>query len=174
LEEILQIIEAHRNNLPRSEQQRISNILNAILKKEEVFQKGRESLQKIFKKIQFIDSEQLQRRKKRLAETNAKEKKIVTAEIVDEEEKQKVEKMILGFEQKLGKLIDDFNNNVNQSVQTLRASPYPLDAKPYLVNAKADLNKIFEILKEMKNLEDKLISLANTEKKLLNEEKAVV
>ena len=81
--------------------------------------------------------------------------------------------MILGFEQKLGKLIDDFNNNINQSVQTLRNSPYPLDAKPYLVNAKADLNKISGMLKEMKKLEGKLISLVKNEKKLLKKEKAL-
>ena len=81
--------------------------------------------------------------------------------------------MILGLEEKLGRLIDDFNKNVNQSVQTLRASPYPFDAKPYLVSAKADLNKISDILKEMKKLEGKLISLIKNEKKLLKKEKAL-
>ena len=171
LEQINQVIEKHRNNLPLEERNKISNILKEIVKKEQVFKKALLNLHKLFKRISVFDVNQFEKQKERMANVDEKERKILKEEMIGEEEKLKIEKAIFGFEEKLNHYVDSFNKNLGLAIDHLKASPYPYDVKPYLSKSRMVLKEISEILKEMKILEEKLVSLSTTEKKLLKKEK---
>jgi hypothetical protein len=171
LSEIQQLIETHRNDLPASDREKISHVLTETLKKEELFKKGLQSLQSVFKRIRVMDADQLQKLRERLANADGKDRKILETEIADEEERIKIEKSIFAFEERLTEFIEAFNKRIEVAVRQMRASAYPHDAKIHLLNARVILKQISEMLGEMKALEDKLISLVKKEKKLLKKEK---
>lgn len=171
LEQINQVIEKHRNNLPLEERDKISNILKEIAKKEQIFKKALLNLNKLFKHICVLDVNQFEKQKERMANVGEKERKIIRAEIIGEEEKSKIEKTIFGFEENLNRYVDSFNKYLGTAIDHLRASPYPYDVKPYLSKAQLVLKEISEMLKEIKTLEEKLVSLSVAEEKLLKKEK---
>ena len=170
LAEIHQIIQTHRNNLPREERDRITGILKKIIKKETIFTKSVQKLRKIFQRIGVADANQLREQKERMAKADEKEKEILTKEIADEQEKLKIEKSILEFEERLNQYMNSFNEFIRLSVEHLRASPYPFDAEPHLGKARVILKDISEMLKETKILEEKLLNLTKAEKSLLKKE----
>ena len=171
LAEIQQIIEKHRNDLPRSEREKISHILTEMLKKEELFKKNLQGLQAGFKRIRVMDADQLQKLRERLANVDGKERKILETEIADEEERIKIEKSIFVFEERLTEFIGAFNKRIELAVKQMRASAYSHDAKIHLLNARVILKQMSQMLKEMKALEDQLINLVKKDKKLLKKEK---
>lgn len=59
-------------------------------------------------------------------------------------------------------------------MEYMRGSAYPYDSKPYLDKARIILKEIFNILKEVKILEENLIKMAKLETKLLKKEKEVI
>jgi len=174
LEQINQVIEKHRNNLPLEERHKISNILKEIVKKEQIFKKALLNLHKLFKRISVFDVNQFEKQKKRMANVDEKERKIIKEEMIGEEEKLKIEKTIFGFEEKLNRYVDSFNKYLGAAIDHLGASPYPYDVKPYLSKARLVLKEISEMLKEIKTLEEKLVSLSVAEEKLLKKEKQTV
>ena len=171
LAEIQRIVESHRNNLPREERLRIARILQEISSKEKILNSCFDSVRKLFGQLGTADSNQLKELKGRMAKTNGKELKILKAEIKDEEEKLRIEKMILELEQKLGQHVNIFNERLDLSLQQIRNSSYPYNAKPYLVKTRLILKDISEILKETKMLEGKIIKLTKLEKRLLKKER---
>jgi hypothetical protein len=171
LEQINQVIENHRNNLPLEERNKISNILKEIVKKEQIFKKALLNLNKLFKRIRVFDVNQIEKQKERMANVDEKERKIIKEEMIGEEEKLKIEKAILGFEEKLNHDVGSFNTNLGLAIDHLKASPYPYDVTPYLSKARLVLKEISEILKEIQILEEKLVNLSETEKRLLKKEK---
>ena len=171
LAEIQQRVEIHRNNLPASEREKISRILTEILKNEELFKKGLQNLQTLFKRIRIMDADQLQKVHERLVKVDGKERKILEAEIAEEEEKLKIEKSIIAFEERLAEFVDAFNKRIEMAVGQMKASAYPQDAKVHLLNARVILKEMSQMLKEVKALEKKLVSLVKKEKKLLKREK---
>ena len=171
LAEIQQIIETHKNNLPKEERERIGHILKDISKKEELFNKSVQNLRKLFQRIDIIDLKALQELKERLSKVDGKERQIVKAEIREEEEKIRIEKTILEYETKLGQYLNSFNGFLMQAVDHIRGSPYPYDANAPLVRARVVLKDILEMAKETKALEEKLIRLTKSEKKLLKKER---
>jgi hypothetical protein len=171
LAEIQQIIETHKNNLPREERERIAHILKDISKKEEFFNKSVQNLLKLFQRIDIIDLKELQELKERLAKVDDKERQIVKAEIREEEEKIRIEKAILEYETRLGQYLNSFNGFLMQAVDHIRGSPYPYDSNASLAKARTVLKDILEMAKETKALEEKLIRLTKSEKKLLKKER---
>ena len=171
LSEIQQLIETNRNELPRSEREKISQILTETLKKEELFKKGLQGLQTVFKRIRVLDADQLQKLRERLLNADGRERKILETEIADEEERIKIEKSIFVFEERLTEFIDAFNKRIELAVRQMRASAYPHDAKIHLLNARVILKQMSQMLKEIKALEDQLINLVKKDKKLLKKEK---
>jgi hypothetical protein len=171
LAEIHQIIKNHRNNLPKEERKKITGILNEILKKETIFTKAIQNLRKILQRIGFADASQLREQKVRMAKAEGKERELLKKEIAEEEEKLKIEKSILELEERLNQYMNSFKELLSQSVEHLRASPYPFDAEPYLVKARGVLKNIADMLTETKELEKKLINVTKTEKRLLKKEK---
>jgi len=171
LAEIQQLVEIHRNNLPGSEREKISHILSEILENEELFRKGLQDLQTVFKRIRIMDDDQLQKQRERLTKTDGKEKQLIEAEIAQEEEKLKIEKSIFAFEERLAEFIDAFNKRIELALEQMSASAYPHAARVHLLNAKVILKEMSQMLEEMKSLEDKLISLVKKEKKFLKKEK---
>ena len=171
LAEIQQIIETHKNNLPREERERISSILGKISKEESVFNRSVAKLKKLFQRIDKVDIGHLQELKERLAKVDGKEREIVRAELAGEEEKIKIEKAIFDFEKNLAQYLTSFNQYLTSAVDHLKNSPYPYDAKPYLEKARVVLKDIMEMLKETKSLEEKLIRLTKVEKKFLKKER---
>jgi hypothetical protein len=171
LAEIQQLVETHRNNLSGSEREKISHILTRILKNEQLFKKGLQDLQTVFKRIRIMDADQLHKLRDRLAKTDGKEKRLIEAEIAQEEEKLKIEKSIFVFEERLAEFVDAFNKRIGLATEQMRASGYPHDAKVHLLNARVILKEMSQMLGDMKSLENKLISLVKKEKKLLKKEK---
>jgi len=171
LAEIQQIIETHKNNLPREERERISSILGKISKEENVFTRSVAKLKRLFQRIDKVDIEHLQELKERLARVDGKEREVVRSELAGEEEKIRMEKAIFDFEKKLAQYLTSFNQCLTSAVDHLRSSPYPYDAKPYLEKARVALKDIMEMLKETKSLEEKLIRLTKVEKKFLKKER---
>jgi len=171
LAEIQQIIETHRNNLPREERERIGHILKETSKKEELFNKSIQNLRKLFQRIDVIDLKELQELKERLAKVDDKERQIVKAEIRQEEEKIRIEKAIFEYETRLGHYLKTFNGFLMEAVNHIRGSPYPYDANAPLAKARTVLKDILVMAKETKALEEKLISLTKSEKKLLKKER---
>ena len=171
LAEIQRIVESHRNNLPREERLRIARILEEISAKEKILNSGLESVRKLFGQLGSADSKLLQELKGRVAKTNGKERKILNAEIEDGEKKLRIEKTIIDLEQKLGQYVNVFNERLGLSLQQIRNSSYPYNAKPYLAKARLILKDISEILKETKVLEGKIIKLTKLEKRLLKKER---
>jgi len=170
LAEIQRIVESHQNSLPQDERMRITRILEEISTKEEILNSGLESVRKLIGQLGTADSKQRQELKGRMAKTNGKERKILKAEIRDEEEKLRIEKAIVELEQKLGPYVNIFNERLGLSLQHIRNSPHPYDAKPYLAKARVILKDISEILKEIKVLEGEIIKLTKLEKRLLRKE----
>jgi len=95
---------------------------------------------------------------------------VVKTEIVEEEEKIRIEKTIPEFERKLGQYLNSFNKFILEAVEHIKRSPYPYDANAPLSQARAVLKGILEMAKETKLLEDRLVKLTKTEKKLLKKE----
>jgi hypothetical protein len=126
LAEIQQIIEAHRNNLPKEERERITRMLERIAKDEKIFTKGLRNLQDLLKRLGTGDIKNLQELKERLAKADGKEKKLIQAEIASEEQKLKLEEKILEFEKKLGEFLNRFNQSIATAVDHIKNSPYPL------------------------------------------------
>ena len=174
LAEIQRIVDSHRNNLQKKERETISNILRDLLKKEEIFKKSVLNLRKIFQRIGVTDVKQLKEQKERLTKADGKERQILKAEISAEEKKLEIEKKIIGFEGKLDQFVNSFNKHLGLAVEYIRDSTYPYDAKPYLDKARVILKEIFEILKEIKILEENLLKMTKLETKLLNKEKEVI
>jgi hypothetical protein len=170
LAEIQQIIETHRNNLPKEERERIAHILKDISKKEELFNRSVQNLRKLFQRIDIIDLKELQELKERLGKVDDKERQIIKAEIREEEEKIRIEKTIFEYETRLGQYLNSFNGFLMEAVDHIRGSPYPYDANAPLSRARIVLKDILEMAKETKALEDKLIRLTKAEKKLLKKE----
>ena len=174
LAEIQRIIDSHRNTLQQKDRETISNILKAILKKEEILKKSILNLRKVFQQIGVTDANQLKEQKERLAKVDGKERKILKAEIAAEEEKLEIDKKIIGHEENLDQYINIFNKHLGLAVECIRNSVYPYDAKPYLEKSRIILKEIFKILKEIKLLEENLLKMTKLETNLLNKEKKVV
>ena len=119
----------------------------------------------------MVDADQLQKLYERLAKVDGKEKKILETEIAEEEDKLKVEKSVIAFEQRLAEFIDAFNKRIELAVEQMTPSAYPHDARVHLLNARVLLKEMSQMLKEVKALEKKLVSLVKKEKKLLKKEK---
>jgi hypothetical protein len=171
LAEIHKIIKNHRNNLPKEEREKITGILKDILEKEAIFTKGIQNLRKIFQRIGFADTGQLQEQKERMVKAEGRNRELLKKEIAEEEEKLKIEKSILELEERLNQYMNSFNELLSQAMEHLRASPYPFDSEPYLVRAKGVLKNIADTLIETKELEKKLIKFTRMEKELLKKEK---
>ena len=171
LNEIQGIIETHRNNLPKEERERISHILNRISKEEDIFKSSVLNLQKLFKRLDAVDATHFKELKERMGKVTGKEKKLIKAEISGEEEKIGIEKTIFEFERKLGQFLGSFNKFIMTAVDQIRGSLYPYDAKAYIQKAESVLRDILGMIKETKELEEKLISLVKIEKKLLRKER---
>lgn len=173
LDEIQQILESNRNNIPREERERIAHILDQISKDEDIFKRSVRNLQKLFQRLGAVDAKHFREIKDRLTKATGKEKRLLKAEIADEEEKLTIEKTIFEFERKLGQSLKKFNQFIISTVNHIRGSPYPYDAMGPLSQAGAILKNILQMIKETKALEEKLISLTKVEKGLLKKERKV-
>lgn len=173
LADIQRTVETHKNNLPHEERERIAHILQQMSKKEDVFNKSIWSLQKIFKSTDLLDEKQLQELKERMAKVSGSERKFLKAEITREDEKLKIEKSVLDFQNRLEDYLNYFNKLVGRALKLINTGTYPYDAKPYLAKAMVILKDIASLLKEMKVLEKKIISLNKAEKRLLKKEREI-
>jgi transposase len=174
LSEVQRIIEAHRNNLPREERERIAGILERISRDEKIFTGSVEGLRRLLKRIGGADQEHLAKLEERLAKADGKEKNLLKAEAWEKEKKLKIEKQIVEFKNRMGRYLASFNECLNMSVEHLKRSPYPYDARPFIAKARVILRDISEILKETKILEEDIVKLSKVEKRLLKNEKETV
>ncbi len=168
---IQRIIEKDRDSLSKDERERIAHILETILGKEAVLNKGIENVRQLFHQIEIHDVKQLQELQKRMAKAEGKERQILKAEIKKEEEKLKIENIIVKFEERLSQCVISFAECLVLSVESIKRSPYPYDAKQSLTKARTILRDISDILKETKMLEKRVIKLTKLEKRLLKKER---
>jgi len=171
---IQRIIEKDRDSLSKDERERIAHILETILGKKAVLNKGIENVRQLFHQIEIHDVKQLQELQKRMAKAEGKERQILKAEIKKEEEKLKIENIIVKFEERLSQCVISFAECVVLSMESIKRSPYPYDAKQSLTKARTILRDISDILKETKMLEQRVIKLTKLEKRLLKEEKGKI
>jgi len=171
ISEIHRIIQTHQNNLPDDERQRISKLLKEIFKREHIFTKSLLNLKKIIKRMGTVDVNQLSEKKDRYSKANGQAKETLKKEIAEDEEKIKIEKAVMEIEDRFLEKVKSFNNAVGSCVEILRSSHYPLDAEPHISKAGDVLKQIFEMLGKAKKLEQKLLELTKSEKKLLKKEK---
>jgi len=171
IDEILGIIESHRNNLPREEREKIADQLSRISNDEDIFKKNVRKLQNLFQRLDAVDAQHFRELKRRFEKSSGKEKRLLKAEIEGEKEKIDLERMIFEFERKLTQAVNTFNQYLKVAIDYVRASPYPYDAIQPLAEAKKILNSIFSMMKKTAQIEEKLVSLAKTEKKLLKKER---
>jgi hypothetical protein len=173
LNEIEQIIESHKNNLPKEERVRIAQILNKISDKEEIFKKSVRSLQGLIQRLGTVDAQNYGDLKERLEKATGKEKRLIKAEIEDEEGKIGIERTFFEFERKLTQTLSSFNQHLKVAIDQVSSSPHPYDAVGPLAEARKVLINIIEMIKETEQLEEKLVNLIKTEKKLLKKERRV-
>jgi hypothetical protein len=173
IDSILQIIETHRNNLPKEERANIADLLHRISKDEDIFMKNARRLHKLFQRLGAVDAQHFQGLKGRLENTIGKEKKIVKAEIEREEEKLRVERAVFEFERKLRQALNSFNQHMTKALDHIRSSPYPYDAIHPLSDAKTILSNMLTMIKDAGQLEENLVSLVNAEKRLLKNESSI-
>jgi hypothetical protein len=171
IDQILKKIESHRNNLPQDEREKISRLLNRIMKDEDIFKKNVRRLQGLFQRLDAVDAQHFKELKDHLEKLSGKEKKLVKSEIEGEEEKLRIERTIFEFERKLMQALNSFNQHLKSAIEHIRNSPYPYDSIHPLSEAKKILSNIINMIKETGELEEKLVSLVKTEKKLLKKEK---
>ena len=174
LAEVQKIVETHRNNLSREDRQSIGRILTEILRKEDIFKKAIHNIRNIFKRIGSADVNQIKEQKNRLSKVEGKERQILKAEIGVEEKKLKIEKEVVRLEEVLDQNLVTFNKFVKLSAEHIGNSPYPYDAKAFIVKARGVLKRISGILKEIKSFEDELLAFTKLETKLLKKEKETV
>jgi hypothetical protein len=170
LDEIQRTIETHRNNLPGEERKRIARSLNQISRDEDIFKRNVNNLQKLFQRIGTVDAERFRELRDRLEKTTGKEKRLLKAEIAGEEEKVQMERAVFQLERKLGQALNRFNELLKAAIGRIRNSSYPYDAMQPLTEAKEVLNAILQMIREIKELEKKLVALTKTEKRLLKKE----
>ncbi|PKN62620.1 MAG: hypothetical protein CVU57_23515 [Deltaproteobacteria bacterium HGW-Deltaproteobacteria-15] len=170
LEEMQKILEAHRNNLPREERERIAKILGRISGEEDLFKRDVLNLHKLFQRLDAVDAAHFKELRERLGKASGKEKKLIQEELEGEEEKIKIEKTIFELDRRLIQAFNAFNKYVGGSLVHLRESPYPYDALPQLSQAGKVLQSIMAMIKEAEALEEKLVALGKLEKKLLKKE----
>jgi hypothetical protein len=173
LAEIQRIVEINKNNIPRNEREKITEILQMLSNKENILKEGLLSLQKKLKQISTIDTEQLQNLKERLKKASEKEQKILKSEIEFEEEKLKTEKIILDLEVRLNQYIGSFNKLLAQSIEHLGRPEKLYEVKDYFARARLLLTDISEMLKETKRLDEKIVSITKVEKRLLKKERKI-
>ena len=131
------------------------------------------NLRRLFQRIIVIDAKQFREQKGRKENADAEEKQILKTEIADEAEKLNIENAILEFERRLDQYLASFNNNLRLTVDLIRGSSYPYDAKPSLSNAQLVLKQILDILNAIKALEERLIGLIKKQEGLLKREKQI-
>jgi len=173
LDKIINIIQTHQNELPKKEREKIVRLLEQISKDEGIFKKNVQNLQRLFQRLGTVDAQHFRELKERLEKSSAKEKKLIMAEIEGEEEKLKIEQEVLEFERRLTQALNSFNQFLKSAIDHIRSSPYPYDAVHPLAEAKKVLTAILDMIKETGQLEEKLLSLAKTEKTFLKKERDV-
>lgn len=169
--EILRVTEAHRNNLPEEERNKISQVLSKISKDEKVFFSIVERLRKLFQKIEIKDEKQIHDMKKRLSETEGKERKAIKAEIEHEEEKRKIEKELSAIEDKLKAYVQHLNGTLNTAIETLSTSPYPYDAINHLKEGYTLVEEMMKLAKYVEKMEERVFDIIKKDERLFKKEK---
>ena len=76
IDQILKKIESHRNNLPQDEREKISRLLNRIMKDEDIFKKNVRRLQGLFQRLGAVDAQHFKELKDRLEKSMEKKKSL--------------------------------------------------------------------------------------------------
>ena len=171
LAEIQRITEKNSTGFSGQERERIGRRLEEISKKENLFKKVYTSLQGTFERVEVLDSHQLDELRQRMAKVSQKEKQILKSEIAREEEKIRIEKAVIDFQSRLDQYLYSFNRFIGSAIAKMKGPGHPVDAVPYLSKARVILRDLLDMIKKMKTVEDKLISLTTEERRLLKKEK---
>jgi hypothetical protein len=170
LEEISGIIETQRNGLQREERERISSILDHIVKDENIFKKNVMNTRRLVQRLSNVDAEHFRKLKERFEKTSGKEKRLVKGEIADIEEKLAIEQAVFEMERRLLQALNSFNQSLRQAMERVANSLYPYDAVSHLSQARRVLKGIMDLVQEAKALEERILGLIKAEKNLLKQE----
>jgi hypothetical protein len=170
LNHIEKIVRSGQNRLSSSERQKIIHILREIAKSENVLRGAAREILGTFQKAEKVDTGHLHALKGRLSGVRGKEADMIKKEIAREEEKSAIEKAIIDFQSKLDQHLFAFNRPVAAAEKLLESTEEPQHALSYLAKARQVLKNINVLLREMKSLEKRFISLENEEIRLLRRE----
>ena len=173
LNEIEKLVETHQNALPVHERERISTLLGQISKKDRIFLRGIENSKRLLERIRRQDIRDVSAQAQREKNVTGDEKRVVKAQIGDEDEKLGIENTFLELEGHTKRYLVSFNTAITAAGERIRQSPYAYDAKPFLARARELLSQLTEFVRQTRQLEEKLLGLCKTEKKLLRREKRI-
>lgn len=170
LAEIQKIVEAVKNSISSEERQRIAQMLREISSRENIFKKATPELMRIFRRLVVMDLRELQDLKQRFERVSGKEKHVLKKEMDREKEKIRIEKVINDFQEKIDQYLYSFNESLGSAMEKIEGTGYPYDSLPHIVRARLTLKDLSTMLDKMKALENRLIHLIHSEKKLLRKE----
>ena len=168
---IQRIIDKSGDNLSFEDRTKMARLLGEMKKKENIFRNQANTLQKVFQQMKVLEVKQLQKLKQRIANASGKEKQILKNELAREYEKIRIEQVAGALQSRLDQYLSSFNQHIGFAIQKINEQGRPFAAKPHLYNARIILNDILKMLKDMKSMESKLVSLIITEKHLLKKER---
>ena len=171
LADIQYCLETNNGTLIGEDRQKVATLLKEMTKKEEHFKERLKSLQKVLQRVVRMDVADLAELERRHSKARGKQRHILQEEIKSEKRKIETEKVVAGYEAKLGQAIEAFNQCMGAAFDHVSRSSYPLGAKPYLARARQILKDISDMLKEMKEQEKKIVKLIKEEESLLKHER---
>ena len=166
LGEIQKAVEKNRNSLPREARETIVRTLKTISKKEALFENKLAHLKEVFRRLKILDMKQIKEIKDRLTKVSGKERHVLQAEILREEEKIHLEQTVMDVQSKLEQHLQAFNRFLETAVEKMQAGN-PYESTPYLAKARVLLRDLSGMIRNISDLEKKITNLINTEKGLL-------
>lgn len=169
--EIEKILRAKPGALSPEDKEKIAAALIRCQGQDEMIKVNLIRLQRVFARMGVWDLSQMNEKKQRLKQAKGQEKKLLQAEIKREEEKIIIEQTVRQFENRMNGALQQFEQSLAQTVQTLRQSSPPKEALTPLSRARSSVKAMKSIASALKDLEVKLISNIKEQKRMLEAEK---
>jgi len=170
LREIQKTVEKNKNSLSREARKTIVRNLKTISGKETLFNKELAHLKEVFKRLEVLDMNQFKELKERLSRVSGMERDLLQKEISQEEEKIHFEQIVMNAQSRMEQLLRTFNQFLESAIRKMQAG-FPYDSIPYLSKARVLLKDFSGMIQDIRHLENKIIDLIKTEKRLLERER---
>ena len=169
--DILKTLKNKWQKLERSDREHIAQRLAWATRQENVFFGNLQKLEKIFKKIKFLDSKELSQLRIRANSATADTKRIIKAELMREKEKHIIYEALQELGGRLRTSWGNFVMYLNAAMNALHENRTATDALSNFYLAKKTLKNMKTILLSLSDLEKRMITILKEERNLLRKEK---